>query len=74
MSENKNVEKRFCGLHGAHVVVSEYNKNGECECLSCPGFTCSRCKKHQDLVDESVRLDQVKLERCINCMNQTKQK
>ena len=62
--------KKFCGLHGAHVVVSEYNKNGKCKCLSCPGFVCVRCKKYQDLVVESVRLDQVKLERCINCIKQ----
>lgn len=68
MAENK--EKKFCGLHSAHVVVSEYNKNGECKCLSCIGYSCSKCQHYRDLVDESVRLDQVKLERCINCLNQ----
>ncbi|MBR5354884.1 MAG: hypothetical protein IK122_02050 [Alphaproteobacteria bacterium] len=72
MSENS--DKKFCGLQGAHVVVSEYNDNGECICLFCLGHMCSRCKHYRNLVAESVRLDQVKLERCINCMNEAKQK
>lgn len=70
MSKGKKSEKRFCGFQSAHVVVSEYNKNGQCKCLSCPIGACSRCQHYRDLVDESVRLDQVRLERCINCVKQ----
>lgn len=66
----KNSNKKFCGLYGAHVIVSNYNNNGECICLSCLGHHCSNCQHYSDLVDESVRLDQLRLERCINCQKQ----
>ena len=68
MSENK--DKKFCGFQGAHVVASEYNDDGECICLFCLGNICSRCKHYRNLVDESNRLGQIRLERCINCIKQ----
>lgn len=64
------VLNNFCGFHAAHVVMSEYNNNGECVCLGCPGMACQSCWKRKELLEESERLDQLRLERCISCLNQ----
>ncbi len=68
MSENSN--KKFCGFHAAHVVISEHNNNGECVCLQCPGVACHSCWKYKELLEESERKNQLRLERCISCLNQ----
>ena len=68
MSENK--DQKLCGFQGAHVVVSEYNNNGECACLGCPGCNCPDCEHYKDLLHESAQLEQMRLERCINCIKQ----
>ena len=61
---------KICGLHASTVVVSEYNNNGECKCLNCPGVYCQSCQQYQDLLDESDKKNQLKLERCTNCLKQ----
>ena len=62
----------MCGLHAANVVVSEYNKNGECPCLNCNPCTmhCQQCSHYKDLLKEADEKDQIRLERCIACMKQ----
>lgn len=67
---SEKVDKKFCGLHAAHVVISEHNNNGECKCLGCAGCGCQSCQQYKDLLDESDRKNQLKLERCISCLNQ----
>ena len=67
MAENN---KKFCGLQAAHVVISEHNNNGECKCLGCAGCGCHNCQQYKDLLDEANRKDQLRLERCISCLNQ----
>ena len=67
---SENIDKKFCGLHSAHVVISEHNNNGECKCLGCAGCGCQHCQQYKDLLDEAERLDQLRLERCISCLNQ----
>ena len=68
--ENSPFYQPLCGLHSANVVVSAYNENGECKCLSCVGCWCKNCQQYKDLLDEANRNDWLRLERCINCMNQ----
>ncbi|MDE6250691.1 MAG: hypothetical protein K2M34_03600 [Alphaproteobacteria bacterium] len=46
--------KRMCWLHGAHVVVSEYNNNGTCNCMDCHGTHCQNCPTYQAKVAEIV--------------------
>ena len=72
MKKNKNNSSfhPLCGLHSANVVASQYNKNGECKCLSCAGVWCQHCAQYKDLLDEANKNDWLKLERCINCMRQ----
>lgn len=62
----------MCGLHGANVVVSEYNKNGECECLKCgPWVTrCENCEQYKALQKEATEKNQLDLERCKACLRQ----
>ncbi len=67
---SENIDKKFCGFQAAHVVISEHNNNGECKCLGCAGCGCQSCQQYKDLLDESNRKDQLKLERCISCLNQ----
>ncbi len=67
---SENVGKKFCNFHAAHVVISEYNNNGECACLKCPGMACQSCWKRKELLEESERKNQLRLERCISCLNQ----
>ena len=67
---SENIDKKFCGLHAAHVVISEHNNNGECKCLGCAGCGCHNCQQYKDLLDEANRKDQLRLERCISCLNQ----
>ena len=62
--------RKFCGLQGAHVVMSEHNNNGQCKCLDCVGAGCQSCQQYKNLLDEANRKDQIKLERCINCLHQ----
>ena len=64
------MSKIFCGLHAAHVVISKYNKNGECRCLGCPGCACQSCTQYKDLLDEADRKNQLRLERCMDCLKQ----
>ena len=66
----ENTDKKFCGFQGAHVIISEYNNNGKCDCLGCPGLACQTCKKYKELREESERENQLRLERCINCIKQ----
>ena len=65
-----NFMNNFCGFQGANVVASEYNNNGECECLGCPGCACQSCKKYKELLQESMKQEQLRLERCVNCIKQ----
>ena len=65
-----NNDKKFCGFQGAHVVASEYNNNGACECLGCPGCACQSCRKYKELLRESMKQEQLRLERCVNCIKQ----
>lgn len=60
----------MCGLHACNVVVSSYNKNGDCKCLGCAGLRCHDCVQYKSLLDEANNKNQLRLERCINCMNQ----
>ena len=62
----------MCGLHGVNVVVSEYNENGECKCLKCLSsiMWCQNCTQYKKLLQEADDKNQLRLERCIACMNQ----
>ena len=62
--------KTFCGLHGANVEMSTYNKDGQCKCLGCPGNWCQSCGHYKELLDESSKKNEIKLERCFNCLRQ----
>ena len=62
----------LCGLHGVNVVVSEHNENGACPCLKCGPWVvgCKNCEQYKKLQKEADEKDQLRLERCIACMNQ----
>ena len=68
----QNVGNPMCGLHGVNVVVSGYNNNGECACLKCQSGTmyCQECGQYKRLLQEADNKMQMRLERCISCMNQ----
>ncbi len=64
------IYKPMCGLHGAHVVLSEHNENGKCRCINCNPRACQVCSRYKELIDESNRNNQLKLERCLACLRQ----
>ena len=66
----QSIYKPLCGLHDANVVVSEYNWNGTCKCLNCNPCTCQTCSRYKELLDESTKKDQLRLERCLACLKQ----
>ena len=72
MSQPNMNNHPMCGLHGVNVVISQYNKNGECRCLKCgpcPMY-CQSCSRYKQLLKEADLKMQMRLERCISCMNQ----
>ena len=72
MDKNNPVYHPMCGLHGVNVVVSEHNENGECPCLKCGPWvmSCKNCEQYKKLLKEADEKNQLRLERCITCMNQ----
>lgn len=56
----------YCPLYGTNVVISEYNENGQCKCLSCNPFTisCKDCDYREKLI--SARISMV-TNKCIQC-------
>ena len=46
--------KKLCGLHGAHVKISQFNNNGNCQCLGCPGLHCHECSTFDDYAAQSA--------------------
>lgn len=68
----QNVGNPMCGLHGVNVKISEHNEDGECRCLKCQSSTmyCQDCSQYKRLLQEADNKMQMRLERCIACMNQ----
>lgn len=56
----------YCPLYGTNVIISEYNKNGQCKCLSCSpfGMRCQACEYRDELVAERTSMI---ANRCIQC-------
>ena len=58
MAQDKNfvyVNHPFCAFMACNVVVSEYNNNGTCKCLSCPStihYCNNGCSYLQQLMNE----------------------
>ena len=70
MEKNNPYFHPMCGLHAVNVVVSEHNENGNCRCLKCPGLNCQNCEQYKQLLKEADDKNQLRLERCLACMNQ----
>lgn len=49
---NNYTKKQMCGLWHAHVVPSEHNDNGKCECIGCFGTHCHGCAKYRALSEK----------------------
>ncbi len=64
--DNKNDEKKFCGLWHAHVSVSEYNDFGKCACIDCFGTHCKDCRQYLKLQSEID--DIIEKTRCDKCL------
>ncbi len=66
------VNNPMCGLHGCNVVISDYNKDGKCQCLKCQPYTmhCQQCEEYKRLLKEADINQWLRLERCISCMKQ----
>ncbi len=63
------IETKFCGLHGAHVKMSEHNGFGACACLYCTGNSCQTCTVYQFLRDEMwTSIDDGAHTRCVGCI------
>ncbi len=74
MSDKKPEFRKYCGLHGCHVYVSEYNKNGTCPCLSCKGIgvACHKCETRLKLAAEVESI--LEETRCQLCWSYDKEK
>ena len=75
MAENKTPTwsdtHPLCGLYACNVVISEYNENGKCRCLKCPGCGCQYCDQYKKLLEESFYSENlVAMQRCLNCQKQ----
>jgi hypothetical protein len=78
MAEEKKyvyVSNPFCAFMACNVVVSEYNYNGTCKCLSChPGtmYCNNGCSWYDKLMQERCTDDTVTSfdNRCVRCMKQ----
>ena len=78
MAQDKNfvyVNHPFCAFMACNVVVSEYNNNGTCKCLSChPGTVrCNDgCTWYNQLMQERWDDETATCfdNRCIRCMKQ----
>ena len=55
----------MCGLWHAHVEISQYNNNGECNCLECFGGHCHNCKTYNELIEEMIcAIEQTRCQKC----------
>ena len=64
----ENTNKKMCGLHGMHVELSEHNRNGNCQCLSCFGMHCNDCTVFKSIVAHQVWADMMSVaSRCAKC-------
>ena len=59
----------YCPQYGSNVVISEYNENGKCKCLSCGmvSGSCYNCSYRDKLVGERVSMIE---NRCMQCIRQ----
>ena len=64
------ISSTLCGFQAANVVVSDYNWNGTCKCLGCPGCACHNCEQYKALQKESFEKEEFRLERCVACLKQ----
>ncbi len=68
-SENKKSQtdiKKMCGLWHCHVVLSEYNDFGKCNCIECFGMNCHNCKTYIEL--QSQITDILEKTKCNKCL------
>ncbi|MBO4672391.1 MAG: hypothetical protein J5608_01930 [Alphaproteobacteria bacterium] len=65
----QSVKLPYCPLYGSNVVISEYNKNGECQCLSCNNISgsCYDCSYRDKLVGERTSMV---INNCMQCLRQ----
>ena len=63
---NNSFKLPYCPLYATNVVISEYNENGQCKCLSCSpfGMLCKTCEYRDKLVAERTSMI---TNRCIQC-------
>ena len=59
----------YCPQYSSNVVISEYNENGKCKCLSCTPFAtwCQTCEWRDKLVAERTSMINNK---CMQCIQQ----
>ncbi len=65
-NQNKQEIHKLCGLWHAHVILSEYNDFGKCNCIECFGMNCHNCKTYINLQSQITGIfEKTKCDKCL---------